>query len=78
MNKLKETNWLINHTARRKKMETMASVFISFAIGVGIYFFIMRPIWAIGDIPDEIRELRKAIEKLTKVIDDNGKDGHHI
>ena len=62
-------------------METMANVFIPFAIGVGIYFFIIRPIWAIGDIPNEIRELRKAIEKLTKVIDDkriNGKDGHHI
>lgn len=62
-------------------METMANVFIPLAIGVGIYFFIIRPIWAIGDIPNEIRELRKAIEKLTKVIDDkhiNGKDGHHI
>lgn len=62
-------------------METMANVFIPLAIGVGIYFFIIRPIWAIGDIPDEIRELRKTIEKLTKVIDDkriNGKDGHRI
>ena len=62
-------------------METMADVFISLAIWVGIYFFIVRPIWAIGDIPNEIRELRKTIEKLTKVIDDkhiNGKDGHHI
>ena len=59
-------------------METMANVFIPLVIGVGIYFFIVRPIGAIGDIPNEIRELRKAIEKLTKVIDDNGKDGHHI
>lgn len=47
-------------------METMTSVFISFAIGVGIYFFIVRPIGAIGDIPNEIRKLREAIEKTNK------------
>ena len=44
--------------------EMIANWFLSFAILLLIFYFVIRPLGAIGDIPIEIRKLRESIDKL--------------
>lgn len=48
--------------------EIIGAILLVLVVGLIAYFFIVRPLVAIGDIPGEIRELRESIDFLTKTI----------
>lgn len=53
--------------------ETIASWLLLFAILLFFFYFIIRPLGAIGDIPIEIRKLRESIDKLVDELRRNRK-----
>ena len=48
--------------------ETIAGVFIVLGIGIFFFYFVARPLAAIGDIPKKIDDLTDAVKELTEVI----------
>lgn len=55
-------------------MEFLTQVLIlifSIIIGILGYFFLIRPIMAIGDIPDELSKLRKELEEIKDILKEN-------
>ena len=52
--------------------ETIGGFLILLVITVLIGYFILRPLDAIGDIPDKIDELTKAVKELTEEIKKKG------
>ena len=48
--------------------ETMQVIIISLAIVLIIFYLVIRPLSAIGDIPGEIRKLRESIDNLSEII----------
>ena len=53
--------------------ETIASWLLLFAILLFFFYFVIRPLGAIGDIPIEIRKLRESIDKLVDELRRNHK-----
>ena len=52
--------------------EKIGAIFLGIFIGVTVYYFVIRPLSAIGDIPGEIRKLRESIDNLSKIIKSGG------
>lgn len=53
--------------------ETIAGWFLIIGFLIFVFYFIFRPLGAIGDIPIEIRKLRESIDKLTDELRRNRK-----
>lgn len=48
--------------------ETIGLCLLAIAGGLAAGYFVIRPLVAIGDIPNEIRKLRESIDNLSKII----------
>lgn len=55
--------------------ETIGIIILGLLAGLIAYFFIFRPLIAIGDIPNEIKELRESVDRLSNTIKNRMKEG---
>ena len=55
--------------------ETIGIIILGLLAGLIVYFFIFRPLIAIGDIPNEIKELRESVDRLSNTIKNRMKEG---
>lgn len=49
-------------------METVLVVISAFCVALIIFGLIIRPLWAIGDIPDELEKLRHELKEIKDIL----------